>query len=196
MPDKALTSTSQLRVLAYMHQTADHCVSTDPTAYDKPRQLVALNDVIDVVGYVESGLAEWRAYAVDAGRELAKARAEIQRLKGEAARPSRGAEVPQGFAAFWDAWPSGPRKVNKKACLTRWNKAKLEPMAQQIIDHVQASKIGRDWSKDGGAFIPAPLVYLNQERYLAPPSAPATQVGSLARMNYKPTGIDNDGHFA
>lgn len=186
----------EIKVVAYLHPTSDDCVTIDPTAYQEPRKLVLLNDVIDKIEYLETGLGEWRTYAVEAGRQLAAARKEIERLKVAAAKPAGESAVPPGFASFWDAWPTSPRKVNKKACLTRWNKAKLEPMAQQIIDHVQASKIGRDWSKDGGAFIPAPLVYLNQERYLAPPSAPSTQVGSLARMNYKPTGVDNDGHFA
>ncbi len=184
----------EIAVVAYMHPTHNGCVTVDPTAYQEPRKLVLLNDVIDKIEYLEAGLGEWRTYAVDAGRQLAAARKEIERLKA-AAKPAADPGVPPGFASFWEEWPSGPRKVNKKACLTRWNAAKLEPLAEQIINHVQVSKIGRDWSKDGGAFIPAPLVYLNQERYLAPPSAPVNQVGSLARMNYKPTGIDEHGHF-
>lgn len=182
-----------LQVVAYLHPTSNDCVTVDPTAYQEPRKLVLLNDVIDKIEYLEAGLGEWRTYAVDAGRQLAAARKEIERLKANTPKKEK-VETP-GFDAFWAAYPTGPRKVNKKACLTRWNAAKLEPLAEQIINHVQASKIGRDWSKDGGAFIPAPLVYLNQERYLAPPSAPVNQVGSLARMNYKPTGIDEHGHF-
>lgn len=183
----------ELRVVAYLHRTSDDCVTTDPTAYQSPRKLVLLNDVIDKIEYLEAGLSEWRAYAVEAGRQLVAARKEIERLKATAPKKEK-VETP-GFDAFWAAYPPGPRKVNKKACLTRWHVAKLEGRAQEIVDHVEACKAGRDWCKDGGAFVPAPLVYLNQERYLAPIPKPDRSPGSIAGMNYKPAGVDEHGHF-
>ena len=41
----------------------------------------------------------------------------------------------------------------------------MDEAAEQIIAHVEALKLSIDWRKDSGAFIPAPLVYLNQRRW-------------------------------
>lgn len=60
---------------AYLHPTADTCVSTDPDTYKTPRVLVAWNYVADAVDWLEHGIAEWRAYAIEAGKQLAKLRA-------------------------------------------------------------------------------------------------------------------------
>jgi hypothetical protein len=70
-----------------------------------------------------------------------------------------------GFDRFWAAWPKSPRKGAKAACLARWKKGLYEHCADQIIKHVEWQKTTDQWRKDGGAFIPAPLVYLNQQRW-------------------------------
>lgn len=186
----------EIAAVAYMHPTCD-MVTTDPAAYTglqsgSPRELVLKSAVIDHIDRLERSIDEWRTYATEAGRQLAAARKEIERLKAD--KPAAKTSTP-GFDEFWAAWPTSSRKVNKKACLTRWISADLEPSADSIVAHVKAMTVGRDWTKEGGAYIPAPLVYLNQERYLAPPSPVARQSGSLAGMNYKPTGVDADGHF-
>ncbi len=70
-----------------------------------------------------------------------------------------------GFDRFWAAWPKSPRKGAKAACLARWKKGLYEHCADQIIKHVEWQKTTDQWRKDNGAFIPAPLVYLNQQRW-------------------------------
>lgn len=70
-----------------------------------------------------------------------------------------------GFDRFWAAWPKHPRKGAKAACLAKWAKTYCETQADQIIKHVEWMKTTEQWRKDGGAFIPAPLVYLNQARW-------------------------------
>lgn len=72
---------------------------------------------------------------------------------------------PSGFDRFWQAWPKHPRKGAKAACRTRWDKGLYEHCADQIIKHVDWLKTTDQWRKDNGAFIPAPLVYLNQQRW-------------------------------
>ena len=73
------------------------------------------------------------------------------------------------FDDFWRAWPSNggnyTRKGAKSECLRRWQQRGLDIEADQIIAHVQWLKTTEDWQKQGGAFIPAPLVYLNQSRW-------------------------------
>ncbi len=69
------------------------------------------------------------------------------------------------FEAFWAAWPKSTRKGGKSVCLTRWKKGLYDGCAEQIIKHVEWMKTTDQWRKDSGAFIPAPLVYLNQQRW-------------------------------
>ena len=43
----------------------------------------------------------------------------------------------------------------------------IERDAARVIAAVEAAKRSADWAKDGGAFIPTPLVWLNQSRWEA-----------------------------
>ena len=73
------------------------------------------------------------------------------------------------FEAFWSAWPKNggrySRKGGKAACLAVWNKRYHFTQADTIIKHVEWLKTTEAWLKDQGAYIPAPLVYLNQQRW-------------------------------
>lgn len=73
------------------------------------------------------------------------------------------------FERFWRAWPSNggrySRKGGKAACLAVWNRRYHFTQTDQIIKHVEWLKTTADWLKDQGAYIPAPLVYLNQQRW-------------------------------
>jgi hypothetical protein len=70
-----------------------------------------------------------------------------------------------GFDKFWSAWPKHPRKGAKSKCQQVWNKSYCESCADQILKHIAWMLTTDQWRKDGGAFIPAPLVYLNQQRW-------------------------------
>jgi hypothetical protein len=78
--------------------------------------------------------------------------------------PPKGGDVP-GFAAFWAAWPTSDRKQAKGKCLEAWKKAGAEPQAALVVAHVERMKSSSLWTRDGGQYIPAPLVYLNQRRW-------------------------------
>jgi hypothetical protein len=73
------------------------------------------------------------------------------------------------FERFWTVWPKNggrySRKGGKAACLSVWNKRYHFTQADQIIKHVEWLKTTEAWLKDQGAYIPAPLVYLNQQRW-------------------------------
>lgn len=71
-----------------------------------------------------------------------------------------------GFVAFWQAYPKGPRKVAKQQCLNRWAKLDCAADATFICQHVLWLKTQDDWLRDNGRFICAPLVYLNQQRWV------------------------------
>lgn len=71
-----------------------------------------------------------------------------------------------GFSEWWASYPPGPRKVAKKQCLDKWARLECAENASHIIAHVEWLKMQEDWIKDGGRYICAPLVYLNQQRWL------------------------------
>lgn len=83
-----------------------------------------------------------------------------------------------GFDKFWAAWPRSTRKGGKSECQKKWVKLYCETHADQIIKHVEWMKTTDQWRKSDGAFIPAPLVYLNQQRWDGaeiPEEKPATE---------------------
>jgi uncharacterized protein YdaU (DUF1376 family) len=69
---------------------------------------------------------------------------------------------PEGFAEFWSSWPSSPRKQDRKKCAAKWVRSKFVRCVDEIVQHVEAMKGTRQW-RDG--FEPAPLTYLNGERW-------------------------------
>ena len=72
----------------------------------------------------------------------------------------------QGFEQFWSVWPKGPRKVAKQQCVNKWAKYDCADTWAHIVAHVEWMKTQADWIKDQGSFIPQPLTYLNQQRWI------------------------------
>lgn len=69
------------------------------------------------------------------------------------------------FAEFWDSWPKSERKQDRKRCAERWVSQDLDAQAEAILSDVDARKGWDKWTQDGGKYIEAPLVYLNNERW-------------------------------
>ena len=104
---------------------------------------------------------------------------EIQEKKKDA--PQRGRAREDGFEGlferFWTAYP-GPRKTDKRKCREKFaailrESGEPDAMLQRMLDGIDRWRKSRDWSEDGGAYICAPLVWLNNERWDAE-VAPAT----------------------
>lgn len=72
---------------------------------------------------------------------------------------------PAGFAEFWSSWPKNDRKGGRAECLSVWSKLGLERESVAIVAHVKAMSATDGWRKQGGAFIPAPVVYLRGRRW-------------------------------
>ena len=77
----------------------------------------------------------------------------------------KGAEVLPGFADFWQAWPSNDRKAAKGKCADLWRRAGAEAVVGMVLAHVERMKASQSWCKNGGEYVPAPLVYLGQRRW-------------------------------
>lgn len=102
------------------------------------------------------GTRQSRDSDAQGGRE-GKGREDIPDASGEG--------EPSGFTSFWKTWPSGDRKQAKGKCLEVWKKARLEAVAAPVLAHVDRLKNSASWTKNGGEFIPAPLVYLNKRSW-------------------------------
>lgn len=87
--------------------------------------------------------------------------------------PPPNADAARGaFDLFWKAWPSHPRKVAKDQCRVKWKAKGCDGTAEAILSSVEAAKQSEAWLKEDGAYIPTPLVWLNQSRWEAPPGPP------------------------
>ena len=82
------------------------------------------------------------------------------------------------FEQFWKAYPSTPRKGGKAKCKQVWDKSYCDTQAEQILKHINWLKTTEQWLKLNGAFIPAPLVYLNQQAYF-------DQIGRTSMTDYR-----------
>lgn len=70
--------------------------------------------------------------------------------------------APEGFIRFWDSYPNTPRRVAKAKCLKVWKDKRLEDVADEILAHVRIMRKTRQWLS---GYEPAPLTYLNQQRW-------------------------------
>jgi hypothetical protein len=69
------------------------------------------------------------------------------------------------FDSFWKSWPSHSRKVNRKGAEKLWERDGLDNMADDVMAALEVWKRSESWTKNGGEFIPGPVVWLNQRRY-------------------------------
>jgi uncharacterized protein YdaU (DUF1376 family) len=79
-----------------------------------------------------------------------------------------------GFDQFWKAYPAiGSRKAAKPQCLAKWKTKRCSEITARILRALEAQKASPKWQENAGEFVPAPLVWLNQERWTATEEADA-----------------------
>lgn len=79
---------------------------------------------------------------------------------------------PPGFVSFWNAYPSAGR-VDRKGTCARWIRDDCEALVVEIMAGLAKWKASARWVKNGGEYVCAPLVFINQRRWEADPP-PAT----------------------
>jgi len=125
--------------------------------------------------YVTSDVTNYVTGDVTSNRREEKRREEI--------KPPTPKGEPDGFSEFWEIWPATTRKQSKGKCLEVWKKQKVESVAADVIRHVNSLKTSQAWTKNGGEFIPAPLVYLNQRRWegagVSEPASTLNLIGAI-----------------
>ena len=101
-------------------------------------------------------------------RVLGEGRKEGKGKEGKGKEDAQRVDDPeslQGFDAFWKTWPDSDRKQGRGKCFEVWKKSHVEKNYSIVLSHVEKLKDSDDWQKQGGQFIPAPLVYLNGRRW-------------------------------
>lgn len=77
-------------------------------------------------------------------------------------------ESADGFEEFWKAFPAfADRKAAKPQCLAKWKSRNFAALKPRIMSALKAQKASDKWKEEGGKWIPAPLTWLNQERWEA-----------------------------
>lgn len=71
------------------------------------------------------------------------------------------------FNEFWVIYPAGPRKVNKRGCEAKWKARKLDGIADVVLSGLRKWINSAVWQEKGGAFVPLPATWLNQDRWEA-----------------------------
>lgn len=69
------------------------------------------------------------------------------------------------FEKFYAVYPRKVAPQKAKSAFEAAMRRKDPPTIEQLIASVEAHKQTWDWRKDGGAFIPHPTTYLNQDRW-------------------------------
>ena len=89
------------------------------------------------------------------------------------------------FVIFWDHYP---KKVGKQAARRAWDKIKPDSaLFDRIVQAVIAAKKSKEWTKEGGSYIPHPTTWLNQGRWddeLTPTTDTDKQKGAQRHGEY------------
>lgn len=81
------------------------------------------------------------------------------------------------FDKFYAAYPRKVGVQKARIAFEAAMKRKDPPTIEQLVASVEAHKRTWDWKKDGGAYIPHPTTYLNQDRWRDDLSTAVTEEG-------------------
>lgn len=69
----------------------------------------------------------------------------------------------EGFARFWESYP---KKVGKDAARKAFERRMVsDDLLARMLDAIALQKQTREWTKDGGQYIPHPATWLNNARW-------------------------------
>jgi hypothetical protein len=69
-------------------------------------------------------------------------------------------EEPEGFKTFWNNYPPGPHKKNRRYSAKIWQEHHLEDLKRSILAGLQSWKEDDQWHRDNGAYIKWPQNFL------------------------------------
>jgi hypothetical protein len=125
--------------------------------------------------------ARWREKNKPASANVSQRKTQSAHTEADAEALNTVSASADAFTAFWAAWPKHPRKVARRQCEKKFNAALSDGVnSAAIMAAVERAKASEDWRKDGGAFIPAPMTWLNQARWEAPSVDPPQEAATKA----------------
>jgi hypothetical protein len=72
--------------------------------------------------------------------------------------------VPRDFFEGW--WKEYPRKIKKEKAWEAWQRLGIgSQMLPKMIETLRTQKASKEWTEEGGKFVPHPTTYLNQQRW-------------------------------
>lgn len=78
-------------------------------------------------------------------------------------KPKKPKTEPPRFGEFWRAYP---KKKSKDKAIEAWRKIRPDDaLIDRLLTALAAACLSRDWTKDGGQFIPWPAKWLNERRW-------------------------------
>lgn len=66
------------------------------------------------------------------------------------------------YSFFWEAYP---KRKGKADAIKAYKKVKASNCIAEILQAIEASKRSREWTKDGGQYIPYPASWLRGRRW-------------------------------
>ena len=93
-------------------------------------------------------------------------------------------ECTRARVCFDDFWEQYPHQVGRETAIEVWESMEVTPETmQQILDGLDRWKRSLEWAKDGGQYIPRPVKWLSEKRWLehpieATPKGASGQLGS------------------
>lgn len=102
-------------------------------------------------------------HAVSRGVTPEERRREESRSETTTPLRSPNGGAPEGFTEFWSNYP---RKKAKGDALKAWKTLRPDAVLRsRILAAVEAQRSSRDWSKQGGKFVPYPASWLRGQRW-------------------------------
>lgn len=86
-------------------------------------------------------------------------------------KPTRGRKAAgagdesKKFLLFWLNWPPHRRKAGRKKCCCHWSANGLDDRYSEIMKGLALWKSSEEWKCEKGKYVPAPLVWLHDERW-------------------------------
>lgn len=102
-------------------------------------------------------------------------------------------DIDFAFENFWKSYP-GPRKVDKKKCRAKFERILSDSKSPDkelsaIMSGLEAWKKCSTWNKDDGAFIRAPIVWLNNENWKDVPDGCQEASAANAELSKRSSSI-------
>lgn len=186
IPIKKLTQNLQLsrqktvKVLRYFQQKSNEPLTKDKSfsvCFEPDHVVIKCNRLAELSDeYAKKKTRKLSGHCPDIVRNLSAldtdTEADIDKNKNK--KPpnplKKGERYTPDFLRFWEQYP---KKTGKDAAWKSWQKRNGDrPKIEAILEAIKNQRIGDQWTRDGGQYIPNPATWINQGRWADEEIAP------------------------